>query len=253
MDENTVQPGATSTTQPTGDASKQVQAPAVLDEAKVEELLNKRMADYDAKHQATIRELQSVKDRSIAELERRARQAETTYGTLKSRIAQAAPDLAPSLEVDELRAQLTARQEAEQQSRYQAALQQRDTSFREQMQEFAKSAGVDPSDKEITAALESASKTGDYWASQKKVLDRVAKATGDKVKEVETKFQKEINKLKADFGVVVDSVDTSTSGATPAGIPTSRKALAAYVDKLSEKEFLEKQEDIMAARLKLKD
>jgi hypothetical protein len=187
-----------------------------------EEVINKRISEAiaSATEKAT-REIQSVKDKSKAEIERAQNEAKLhreTFSTFKSTLGELEPEVANKLELAELKAKDRAFQSAQQSE--QVAKQQQETleKFNSNMTQFITESGLDPTDKRVDWGSDAQTlldKQAKILASVAKIHKANAKDSSEKqsqlIKDEIAKVRKELN---------LDSVDTSNS----VGIGSSSKA-----------------------------
>jgi hypothetical protein len=187
-----------------------------------EEVINKRISEAiaSATEKAT-REIQSVKDKSKAEIERAQNEAKLhreTFSTFKSTLGELEPEVANKLELAELKAKDRAFQSAQQSE--QVAKQQQETleKFNSNMTQFITESGLDPADKRVDWGSDAQTlldKQAKILASVAKIHKANAKDSSEKqsqlIKDEIAKVRKELN---------LDSVDTSNS----VGIGSSSKA-----------------------------
>lgn len=259
-DGTTVQPGDASTTPTTGATSTTPEAtptPAAPspEDVKIAELVSRKVAEEltkaNAGHQATLREIQSAKDRAIAEVARvqqRARIAENALTGVRNRIAQDNPDVAKDMELEQLRGEKAANQmTAAEQADYQRRAEFHNN-FYGSVTEFITSAGIDPNDKRLDYGNEPA-QAGDYLGAQRKIQASVAKILKENAVKEKASHEAEIAKIKRELGIDVDSVETSTpvGGTLTGGIPTNMAAFKKWYKALTPKEAAAKEKEINAA------
>jgi hypothetical protein len=197
-------------------------APEPQPQPLTEEVINKRISEAiaSATEKAT-REIQSVKDKSKAEIERAQNEAKLhreTFSTFKSTLGELEPEVANKLELAELKAKDRAFQSAQQSE--QVAKQQQETleKFNSNMTQFITESGLDPTDKRVDWGSDAQTlldKQAKILASVAKIHKANAKDSSEKqsqlIKDEIAKVRKELN---------LDSVDTSNS----VGIGSSSKA-----------------------------
>ena len=213
-----------------------------------EEILNQKIAEAVSKAVAletekARRELQSVKDKSIAEVsaaQRRAKLAESTLGATRAHIQTLDPEVGKEMELAELRAKEAGRmtmEQEEQMAQYQATVVRQ---FHDNMTQFITGLGVDPADQRIDWAGDAP----DLLTAQRRILDSVTKVQKAKEKastdEVDRKIADAIKRVKKDLGAEeANSVTTQMSGGiSGSGIPTDRGRLGDFIDKLSTDEYV---------------
>lgn len=243
MDENTtVQPSSPTieATQPVvpstpvGDTAPAVQPTAT--QPSQDDVIAKKIDEAVAKVRAELessqRQIQSAKDRAIAELERERRTrmvSESTLNTLRSRVKETDPDFEKDLRLAEYEAREKANQQAlvAEQARHQQT--QLLTDFYNTLSEHVKEVGLDPSDKRLDYGNE-----GDtLFQRQQKFLKSLAKAQNETLTQARKEYEA---KLRKDAGI--DSVDTAApTGVTVMGIPTDRKAFEKWLGGLTEDEY----------------
>jgi uncharacterized membrane-anchored protein YjiN (DUF445 family) len=178
-----------------------------------QEAISKMIADAIAPiKETTARNIQSVKDKAAAEIDkanRRAGIAETTLNHIRGKLKESNPEFATELEIAELRTrdQHYQTREMEDQARQQQT--QFDQSFKTNLNQFVTELGVDPGDKRIDWGDDAPN----YLEKQSRVLNSVAKiqkaeankaleTVNQQIKDAEARLRKELG---------LDSVDTSHS------------------------------------------
>ncbi len=249
-------------TEPTSQITVESVSPVVTSPEQVvkppeptpEEILNQKISEAVSKALATEteksrRELQSAKDKALAEVQtaqRRARLAETTLGATQKHLETLDPETAKEFELARLRAESSGRQSLEQEeqaAQYQMAVVQK---FHENMTQFITGLGVDPNDKRVDWA----SDAPDLLTAQQRILDSVARIQKENVKSTELELDKKIKeaevRIKKELGYVENnSVSTTASlGASSDGIPTDLSKFKEWVATLSQKEYESKSAKI---------
>jgi uncharacterized membrane-anchored protein YjiN (DUF445 family) len=162
--------------------------------------------------EVTARNIQSVKDKAAAEIDkanRRAGIAEITLNQIRGRLKESNPEFATELEISELRTrdQHYQQRDLEDQARQQQT--QFEQSFKTNLNQFVTELGVDPGDKRIDWGDDAPN----YLERQGRILNSVAKiqkaeagkaleSVNQQIKDAETRLRKELG---------LDSVDTSHS------------------------------------------
>lgn len=197
-------------------------------EPSPEEILNQKISEAVAKAvaEATVketerskREIQSAKDKAMAEVaaaQRRARFAESTMDATRTRIKELDPDIAKEMELAEYRAKEQNRQAMEQQeqaAQYQADIVQQ---FHSQMNQLITGLGVDPIDKRIDWADDAP----DLLTAQRRIQDSVVKIQKENIQTMQSGFEKRLKDLEEkakQANIEVNSVDTTVSPGIVAG------------------------------------
>jgi len=183
-------------------------------QAQIDTLIQQKVAE--AMSQATEqakRELQSIKDKSRAEIEtaaRRARLAEGTLGAVKTQLQGIDPDMAKEIELAELRAKEQGRSTLEQEEaavRGQAEFHQK---FLDNLSEVVTSMGIDPSDKRIDWAQDAP----DYLIAQRRVLDSAQKIQKEVLQAKESVMEKRLKDLEAKVGQANIEVNSDSTAAS---------------------------------------
>ncbi len=203
------------TTQKTEAGAQKVEptqpTPDELLQTKIAEAVSKAVALETEKAR---RELQSTKDRAMAEVntaQRRARVAETVLGSTRTSLQTEDPDLAKTMRLAELEAEKRSRAEVEQEEVLIHQQQEFHNTFISGLSQFITSLGVDPTDKRIDWAADSPN----YLEAQRRVLDSVSRIQKEQVQTMKTGLEKRLSDLEKKVGKVnveVNSVDTTTSG-----------------------------------------
>lgn len=228
--------------------------PTVVDPAKSsptpDEIINQKIAEavkvaLASETEKSRRELQSVKDKSIAEVvaaQRRAKIAETQNGAIQKHLQTLDPDTAKELELAQFRAEREGRLSVEQEDAVKFQKAEFNTQFYNDLNQFVQNIGVNPTDSRIDWAGD-ATTSGDYLSAQKRVLDSVAKIQKENAKtlemSIEAKIKESEKRIKKDLGVdEVNSVTTQMAGGVSgSGIPTDRTKLGAWVRDLPSAEY----------------
>ncbi len=239
--------------------------PSAPETPSPEEVLNQKISEAVSKALAvetekSRREIQSAKDKAMAEvaaIQRRARMAEDTTGAIRARIQSLDPETAKELELTELRERERQRVSMEQEgqaAQYQAQVVQR---FHDNMTQFVTGLGVNPTDQRIDWANDAP----DLLTAQQRILDSVAKIQKEKEKasidEIDKKIKEAEKRIKKDLGVGedVNSVSTQMSGGiSGSGIPTDKTRFGTWVNSLSIDEYakLKPKIDEMLAKEQIK-
>lgn len=250
MDEINVQPtGDVSQETPSGEAEipeAVIKEPPKPEPAQTqpsaEEILKQKIDEAIAPLKSEVekakREIQSTKDRALAEAERarkalqRAQWAESTIEGIRQNVGDLDPDVQAKIELAELRAKDKSYQTAEQEEQSRQQMNAFIQTFNSQMNQFITDAGIDPNDKRIDWGQDAK----DYFDVQRRILasvntirrENVKMEQDNRVKEIkdlEAKFEAKYAQTRKDLGL--DSVDTST----PVGGGTNEdKWLADYGD-----------------------
>ncbi len=249
MDE-IVQPGQASTTEQvqTGETQK-VETPKIetppqpLTEDRIKQLIAEatQKAIEEGKGLGK-REMQSIKDREVAEVSRKLRLTEMERDSLQSGLSEVDEETRTKVELSryKMRDQFLQRQAQEETQK--EALAKTYEDFSNNMFQYLSDIGVDPKDKRIEWGENSESllvKQQRILSQAGKIQKEVAKAEKDSVK---TRLDAEIAKARKELGL--DSVDNSQSlgSGDYAGIPTKKEDLIKWLDKVPQKEYEEKWE-----------
>ncbi len=215
----TVQDGAVSTAPAEGAASEQVPSTPAIDEKTIADLVAKAVAKHtselEAKSQQALRDMQSQKDRAIAEMQRRAQLAEAALNSLRSRVAQQSPELVEPLDVEVLRSRVAMYEEQERQRQQAEAMQRVINDFRSEMSEFIKDHDIAENDPEYLAIIEEAIKTNQLGAGSRKIHKLVAERNKAMKASLEKRIQEEVAKALKQQKAESNSVDTNNPVGTP--------------------------------------
>ncbi len=252
MDGN-VQPATTSVVEPVAPVVNTVQ-PIVPTQPSADEILNQKIAEAVAKvvgeqTEKAKREIQSIKDKSVAEVaaaQRRARLAETTLDSTRQKIAEDDPTLAEKLELVALRAEKGGRMTLEQEDEQRRQQETFHVQFVTGLQETVSEMGIDPADKKIDWAEDATN----YLEIQKRVMKSVAKIKKEQdltnAASVDAKIKAAIAQVKKDLGAdEANSVNTAPSGGVSGtGIPTDMKQFRTWVASLSQTDYEKRKPEI---------
>ena len=216
-----------------------------------EESLNQKISEAVSKAIAietekSKRELQSVKDKGVAEVQaaqRRAKFAENTMERTRTHLQSLDPETAKEMELAELRAKEQSRLTLEQEdtlSRQQVEFHQQ---FQSNLTQFITGLGVDPVDKRIDWAGDAPN----YLEAQRRVLDSVAKIQKENIKaseaSIDLKIKEAEKRIKKSLGAEEDVNSVSTqgsSGVSSEGIPIDMGAFRKWVAELPQAEYEKK-------------
>jgi hypothetical protein len=205
------------------------------------------------------REIQSIKDKSKAEIEaaqRRARNVEQTLGAVNTRLYTLDPETAKELELTRFRAEANARTQEEQE---QAAIKsQADfiTSFSETNKQFVTDLGIDPNNPEIDWGADAATPLDALKRIQTSVA-KIQKKDKENLKltmsqQIQAEVAKALAKASGTEALEANSVDTAMSGGVPAaGLPNDKAKFEAYVAGLSTADYKKNKAAIEAQYAKL--
>jgi hypothetical protein len=237
-DEQIVQPDAASTgAAPTAEPPKVEPAPQPSQDEIIKQTVSKLVAEELAKHtEVSKREIQSIKDRSIAEVERARKVAEDNYANAMRTVAGDDPELQTKAQLAAYQAQARINQQRQYEDMSHRQQSEFDRNFKDANTQFVTDIGLDLNDKRIDWG----DGEGNYLERMKRIQKSVAVIAKEERKTIEEKAQKtikeELAKLKKEFGI--DSVDTSTpSNTIHEGIPTNRTAFEKWVAKLPDAEY----------------
>ncbi len=262
--------GQTSTTESVQSPVEAVKATEVVKplEPTQEEVLSKKIEEAVAKALASEteksrREIQSTKDKAIAEVqlaERRRMLAERTMEATQKQIQTLDPETAKEFELARLRAESQGRLSLEQEEVARQSRMDFDSQFNGSLVQFIQNMGVDPTNPSIDWAKDATS-TGDYLTAQRRVLDSVAKIQKENAKNLEMSIEarvKEVEKkVRKDLGIdEVNSVSAQMSGGavSGSGIPTDLGKFRTWVSDLSSADYKKLKPEIekMMAEGKIK-
>ena len=227
----------------TSNEAPQPQEP--LPEQKMEAMIQQKVADEIKKAtEVARREIQSIKDKSKAEVEsavRRARLAENTLTATRAHLQTIDPEQAKEVELAELRAKEHGRQTMEQEEAMAREQMEFHQKFQSTLAQFITYLGVDPSDKRIDWADDA---QYNYLERQRRVLDSVAKIQKENVQTTQSSWEKRLKALEAKEGqanIEANSVNTAVSQGAATGpdaeflkkfgageLPTSRANVDRY-------------------------
>jgi len=214
MTEETVKQEPVSVEEPVSEVKPEVEVPkeepkeqpfSEEQEARMQQLIAQATSTAEEKGR---REMQGIKDKEVAEANRRARLAQNEVASYKSSFSGLDEDTQKDVELARYREQdkyfqSTAQEETQKQQ--QEAYYQR---MNETLIEEVKSWGVEPEDKRIDYA----SDAPDYFTGRRRFSDSLQKVVRENQKKAEEKqtedFKTLESKLRKDLGL--DSVDTTT-------------------------------------------
>ena len=172
---------------------------------RIDEAVGKALGEQTEKAK---REIQSVKDKSKAEIEQAYRRAYTAETTLQGIVPELDEDTRNKLELHQLRGVAAQYQSKEQEDAQRQQMETFVQTFNSQMNQFITDAGIDPADKRIDWGKDAK----DYFEVQQRVLSSVNKIQKENTKAADEKRSQDLKdleaKLRKDLGL--DSVDTST-------------------------------------------
>ena len=205
------------------------------DEAKIAELVKAEVAKAT---EAARREIQSIKDKSVAEVSRHAQRATIADASVRATIEslrQSDPTAATELENRVLRTERDERAREEQQRAQAEAIQEIRAEFRTTMEDAVREMGLDPSDKGIDWGDDAPTPA----AAQKRIIAsakaiKKGKETQVASPKVDVKglqdqiaaLTKEIASLKGEN----NSVDTSAPSGTPSGPSAEAKFMKDFAE-----------------------
>ncbi len=216
MDGENVQPGAvpegtvsTEADTKSVETDKETQSAQPLTQAQISKMIEDALAPAK---EAALREIQSVKDRAAAEVEKARRKAtinEDTLNQVRGTLKEADPNLASQLELAELRARDQHHKEYEMNEGVKQQLTAFDQAFHTGVNQFLGSLGIDPKD----TRLDWGSDAKDYLEKRNRIDNSVGKILSENRKEAEKKMTQDFktleSKIRKELGL--DSVDTSHS------------------------------------------
>ena len=219
-----VQPGQTSTTEPSPTAkppeSQTTPAPAPLTKESVAQMIADATATaIEQAKELGKRELQGAQDRNKAEIARAERRANIAEAALKGARTHAQsidPEVAKELELAELRAREQGRTQYEQEELTAESQEKFHVEFLARQQKFITDLGIDPKDKRIDWAGDAK----DYLEAMERVQGSVAKIQKENVKTLQDKLDARLKSLEAKVNQAntdANSVNTELPGGAPAG------------------------------------
>ncbi len=176
-----------------------------------EELIRQMVAkEIESFKEQSKRELQSTKDRYLAEIEkanRRVKATETIQANALKAVVGDDPELQKSARLAQLEAekQLTSQMDYEEMTRRQQ--QEFDKNFKEAHVKFVKKLGFDPDDKRIDWG----DGEGNYLTRLQKILDSVSTIATEKLSAAEKKLLEYEAKEKKKANIEANSVDTANA------------------------------------------
>jgi len=216
-------------------------------EAKLQQLLADAVSR--AKEQGKDlgkREMQGIKDKEVAEAQRRARLAEAKASAFESGFEGLDEDSRQKAELAYYKKQAKTSQDIAQEEEAKRKQDEQAKVYFEQLDNSLKGhlteLGIDPNDKEVDWAKDAP----DYLDGRKRFDASVAKIIKRKEKEAETKLESKWKdmelKLRKDLGL--DSVDmTAGSAPTSDGIPTDSAKLREWIEAMPTGEYIAKYAD----------
>lgn len=170
------------------------------------------LAEATEKHK---RELQSIKDRSLAEIERAKREAQasrTALGQARTRIKETDPDILKDLELAEYKAKEEQDAVAQREQEARGQMETFDKQFHDQVNQFITDLGFDPKDKGMDWGEDA--KT--YLEKQGKIQTSIVKSQKALIKKYEDEkagLEKEIEaRIRKKYGL--DAIDATTPAGT---------------------------------------
>ncbi len=205
-------------TTPKTEETVKVEPAKVSPEDAIAQKISEATKSFAEQVEASKRELQSVKDKHKAELERAQREAQIhkeTFNTFKSNLGELDPEMSKNLELAELRSKDKASQVATQNEQIAKQRQEAFDRFNSNITQFITESGIDPNDKRVDWGSDAQT----LLDKQNRILASVAKIHKVNAKDSEEKQSKtlkdEIAKVRKELGL--DSVDTSN----PVGVNLS--------------------------------
>ncbi len=225
LEDNTqqvVQPPAASQEGATTTPTTQ-QPPVPSPEEKMTALIQQKVDEAITRStELARREIQSVKDKSRAEVEaaiRRAQMAETTMTSARTHLQTVDPEAAKELELSTLRAKEASRTELEKEEEARKQHETYTKSLNDSLVSHLTELGIDPNDKRVDWARDAADflqGRGRFDASVAKILKEekqtIQSSFEKRLKELETKVNKTVNETNAE----ANSVSTTASQGTVA-------------------------------------
>lgn len=226
-----------------------IKPPEPSAEEKMTAMIQAEVAKAVAKEtELARREIQSVKDKSKAEVEsalRRVRLAESTAEATRRSLQSLDPDTAEKVELAGYRAKEQGRQSLEREDVARRQQEEFHQQFHSNLTQFITGLGVDPADQRIDWAGD-ATNAGNYLEAQRRVLDSVSKIQKENVKVTESNLDKKIKEAEARIAKKlgydeVNSVSTAASvGVSSDGIPLDMAKFREWIDRIPQKEYEEK-------------
>ncbi len=226
-DAKTVQPSTTSQAgaEPKADSKETAKQPS--QEEIISTLLAKALKEELPKLIDPLkRELQSTKDKSVAEVDKATQRATEMYNAMMAAAGGDDPELRLRLQQAGSLAQQRIAQQAAYEDMSRRKQQEFDRDFKDAHTQFVKEIGLDPDDK----GIDWGEGEGDYLTKLKKIQKSVAKLVKARMKEESDKTKKTLND--------VNSVDTSMAGGSSGdGIPTDMTKFRKWVSKISDEDY----------------
>jgi len=207
-----------STTEPVSTEEVPKEPPALTEERVQQLIAEATMKAVGQAKEAGRRELQGQQDRNRAEVEsanRRAKFAEDTLKTTRTRLSESDPDTAKEMELEEYRAREKGRQTQEQVEAQQRQQVEFHSQFQSNLTQFITSLGVDPKDGRIDWGDDAPN----YLEAQRRVLESATKIQKENIQTEKEGLEKRLKDLEAKVNEEANSVET-TSGGVVAGSDT---------------------------------
>ena len=201
--------------------SEGVETPQPLTEEKIRELIAE--ATQKAKDEGIElgkKEMQRIKDKEVAKLQRRYKSSEESFGSLKDVLGSLDPDVASQVELNLLRTQERQRAAREGEEQQYQQYQEMIGSFKNNFTQFIQGEGVATDDKRIDWGQDDEP----LLTRQQKILSSIAKIrkedSSKSDEKVKSKIEELVSRERKDAGL--DSVDISTGTAAPVGMNSSQ-------------------------------
>ncbi len=217
------------------------QTPQPLTEERIQQLIAEATQKaIDQGKEVGRREMQAIKDKEVAEANRKARLADMRARNYEESFTGLDEETRQSIELKQARGQVQYYQSAEQEERARQTQEAYIQKLNESLVNHLETLGIDKNDKRVDWAKDA----GDYLEGRNKFDASVARILKeDEAKRLKEAGEKQTNsfkemelKLRKELGL--DSVDTSVSGGgSVEGIPTDPAKFRVWIENLSQEEF----------------
>jgi len=158
--------------------------------------------------EAGRREMQGIKDREIADAQRRARSAEDAAARVRGRYENLDPDARQALENEDLRAENLAFKQREQQGLFESQRATEEQALVQALMEHLSDMGIDPKDTRIDWAQEATTRAEGLRKFNKSVAQIAKEDASANAKEAEQDAKDKLAQERKEAGL--DSTDTGT-------------------------------------------
>ncbi len=226
------------TVEPVKEPAKEPQVtPQTLTEERIQQMIAEatQRATEQGKELGK-REMQAIKDREVADAQKKVRLAEQRAKTYEESFNGLDEETRQGIELKKLRSENQFYQSAEQQEIQRQQQEAYTQKLNETLVGNLKRLKIDPEDKRIDWARDAS----DYLTGRSRFDDSVAKIIEEKQRAAEDKVASSFKELELKMrrDLELDSVDTTTSGGVPTdGLPTNPAKLREWIANATQAEF----------------